>query len=207
MPANAQFIEQNHFLNLRSAKTMIDEIKYLPITDKSNDHITDFIKIFRKEENPDYAILINATWGSGKTFFIKNTLSMVQKDTDDDIDDEIYKLFYISLNGLKSTEEIDKRIAEHHLYLKMEMALRKAPNWEKTKKITKKIGIAAAFALSKVEAVGLKIDVTEFSLENLQIRKMLPISDMLFGKLVVFDDLERTTMEIEELLGLIAVFN
>ncbi len=45
---------------------------------------------YLKGKNTDYALMINSAWGSGKTFFIKNTLKTkiesivcpIQKDND-----------------------------------------------------------------------------------------------------------------------------
>lgn len=55
------------------------------------------LKIF-----PEYALLISGKWGTGKTFFIKNYL---EKEPHESI-----KFIKISLFGIKSVDEIHKKI-------------------------------------------------------------------------------------------------
>ncbi len=40
--------------------------------------LIDIIKKFVIQENTDFAILINGSWGSGKTFFLKNVVRLVR---------------------------------------------------------------------------------------------------------------------------------
>lgn len=73
--------------------------------------ITDYLK----DSDTDYALMINGAWGSGKTFFIKNTLKAeverivcpIQKNSDKE---GKYKQLYVSLYGVSSVEEIKERI-------------------------------------------------------------------------------------------------
>ncbi len=76
--------------------------------------ITDYLN----REETDYALMINGAWGSGKTFFIKNTLkSEIEKidylkegETKKSDENRKYKQVYVSLYGLSSIDEIKERI-------------------------------------------------------------------------------------------------
>lgn len=76
--------------------------------------ITDYLN----REETDYALMINGAWGSGKTFFIKNTLkSEIEKidylkegETKKTDENRKYKQVYVSLYGLSSIDEIKERI-------------------------------------------------------------------------------------------------
>lgn len=73
--------------------------------------ITDYLN----REETDYALMINGAWGSGKTFFIKNTLkSEIEKidchEGKKSDENRKYKLVYVSLYGISSIDEIKERI-------------------------------------------------------------------------------------------------
>ena len=66
-------------------------------------HIEEIFKEYLRKEATQYALLINGTWGSGKTFFWKTTLhAMVKKQE--------LKPLYISLNGLKTVEQLQQQL-------------------------------------------------------------------------------------------------
>jgi len=60
-------------------------------------HIKEIFTEYLKKETTQYALLINGTWGSGKTFFWKTTLQAIVKKQE-------LKPLYIPLNGLKTIE-------------------------------------------------------------------------------------------------------
>ena len=59
-----------------------------------NNHITSFLSEYyiHTEKPLDYAVLLNGSWGAGKTWFIKDFL---KKNNDDD------KFLYVSLYGIE----------------------------------------------------------------------------------------------------------
>lgn len=57
---------------------------------------------YLKQENTDFALLLTAKWGVGKTYYVKEYLKKPENK-------EI-KTAYISLYGLSSTKEIDSQI-------------------------------------------------------------------------------------------------
>lgn len=62
----------------------------------------------------DYAVMIDGTWGCGKTYFVLKTLKTKLKEHEEKKAKSIkgYKkrnVIYISLYGVKSTEDISKK--------------------------------------------------------------------------------------------------
>ena len=81
----------------------------------NNFHISSFLNVYLDEViEPDYAVLITGSWGSGKTYFIQNYLKMRGnlKVYDPFTENEKYAIVYVSLFGLKSKEEIDDKILD-----------------------------------------------------------------------------------------------
>ena len=59
----------------------------------------------------NYAVLIDGQWGCGKTYFIKNILMKELSDHIEQNKNQDYKnIIYISLYGIKNTNEISKQI-------------------------------------------------------------------------------------------------
>ena len=128
------------------------------------------------KESPDYAVLINGHWGAGKTFFIKKFL----KDKDDFI--------YISLYGLSSIDEIYTRICEVSL---LKMAEYK----------TGKGGVKFA-----EKAFTFVKPISRFFNININAQDLEALCSFTKDKLIIFDDLERSSMDIRETLGFINRF-
>src|SRR5690348_12773545 len=69
------------------------------------------IKEYLQKSDTDYAILVNGNWGSGKTYFLKQTLSSaVSKIALDSSKKEHFELVYISLYGLSSSADLEKAL-------------------------------------------------------------------------------------------------
>ena len=90
-----------------------------------HNNILKAIKSYYNQKNTDYAILLNGCWGTGKTFFVENTL---KKDA---IIDKNCKVISISASGINDVDSFIKNI-----YLRI--ALEKLPSYKKRKKIYKK---------------------------------------------------------------------
>ena len=173
--------------------------------------ITDYLN----REETDYALMINGAWGSGKTFFIKNTLkSEIEKidyswngnkkswiwwknnyfKNNNIGENRKYKQVYVSLYGLSSIDEIKERIfyATYPSYKwvefissKISLALDGIPNSIPISKPIK--GIKGLFNKNDVEK--LKDKFTTYN-----------------DKILFFDDLERIDQEkidINTVLGYI----
>ena len=86
--------------------------------ENSNKHIEEFLDDYlNKEQSPDYAVLITGCWGSGKTYFIRQFLEKqgaagkdVVKKPDWLNGFEKYTVVYVSLFGMKTREDINKKI-------------------------------------------------------------------------------------------------
>lgn len=66
-------------------------------------HIQDIFKDYLLNRNNQYALLINGTWGTGKTFFFESKLKLIAEE-------KKKKIIYISLNGHSSIDSIEKAI-------------------------------------------------------------------------------------------------
>ena len=59
---------------------------------------------YLKAESPEYAIMINGEWGSGKTYYIRNQI--LQDMANEEEEAQPLKILYASANGVKSIEEL-----------------------------------------------------------------------------------------------------
>lgn len=135
---------------------------------------TELLKDYCYQNNVDYAYLLNGNWGVGKTYYVRNTLRKVDSISD--------KIIYVSLFNVSTWMEVVAALY-HELY----QSLSKAGN------------ILRPFISNIPNG---KINYIYSSLSEL-IKPFLDdlIVDELKDKLVVFDDLERTQIPIEILLG------
>lgn len=150
--------------------------------------LNDYIRV----DKPGYAVFIKGIWGCGKTFFIKEWLKDLEKKG-------IFctlKPIYVSLYGMSSTVQIDeeiKRVVSPFLYGKT------------MKNVSKLIDVGLSAAL-RIDMGMIKDDDM-----NMQFKCSIdPKSLFCIGnqkkegkRLVVFDDLERSKMDISEVLGYI----
>ncbi|AQR60283.1 hypothetical protein BZG35_00400 [Brevundimonas sp. LM2] len=128
-----------------------------------------------------YAVLLEGPWGSGKTFFIQRYLELVNQP-----------YIYVSMFGVASASEIDDQILRQiHPIL--------------TSRPVRLAGIVAKGILKGT----LKIDLNDDGKDDGTISSTLPdvkISDFAknaAGRILVFDDLERASMKIPDVLGYI----
>ena len=149
----------------------------------SDEKIIKIILEYVKDVRYNQAILIDGEWGSGKTYFIENKLiGELKKKTDK-------KTIYISLYGITDTNQIINEIYMSSLETFFDDKIKK----DSGGKIIKGINIA-----SKLLATGMKF----FNLDKNDLPKpndIMSIKDAI----IVFDDLERCSIEINELLGFI----
>lgn len=150
----------------------------------TGDHIQDIFNDYLKAENTQYAIMINGSWGSGKTHFWKEKLHplVLRKNL---------KPIYISLNGISKIEGL-----EYQMLLGLTPYISNSEN-KVIKSSTKFIGNAAN-AVTKFFTRS-----SSFS----DIFKGVVIDNLNYsGKIICFDDLERCQIPIEEVLGFINNF-
>lgn len=160
-------------------------------------YIVESIKDFIKQEQTSYAVLINGAWGSGKTHFWENNLikeieeiPIIQENSDD-----TYKHVYISLYGLSNVDEVRKKLLLN-LYLYKSKEEENKFNPFKNEKVIK-VGSIVLSGLKDAKLFG--VSANSFKLETTDIQKLINLSDVVF----CFDDLERSSIPINELLGYI----
>ena len=139
----------------------------------ANQHIDDYLAFYAAfPQPPRFAVMLDGRWGIGKTHLLTKFLERVK--TPD------YKPVYVSLNGLKSSEEIDKA-----LFKAMHAVLG-----------NKFFGAALSLGRSGMKALqGVSVDVD-----------LLDLVNRYTADLYVFDDLERCEMPIGQVLGYINAF-
>lgn len=145
-----------------------------------------YIKNYLENDKTQSAIMLTAPWGAGKSYYIKNNLTKFLEKN---------KLSYaiVSVYGLSSIAEINKE-----LFLEIK--------FQKSKKLSKHL---AAFGKSLATgAIGIgktllknvaKIDI-DFDLAEPNYKKLYDLVN-LKDKLIIFEDIERTGVNIIEFLG------
>ncbi len=153
-----------------------------------NKHIEKYFDYyFDGEKNFEYAVLLNGAWGSGKTWFIKE---YIQKQ-----ESKGKKVAYISLNGLSKTSDIDDEIFR---CIHPKLASKGAKILGKVAKGTLK----AAFRFDW-DSDSKPDGQVSVSVPNIELPDYLKITSKF---ILVFDDLERCKLKIEEVLGYINYF-
>ena len=158
---------------------MIRKIKgsIMTVSDLNN-----YIKHYIEKDKTQMAIMLTGVWGSGKSYYIKNELvPYLQNEIN-------ITCIVVSLYGIDSLSDISKNIY-------MELRL---PNFSKNTE-----GMATGRLITKsvikniVGVVGLSIDIPDEDLKNLY--KSVDLTD----KLLILEDLERSNIDISQILGFV----
>lgn len=158
--------------------------------------LNDYLQI----DNPGYGVMIKGDWGCGKSFFVKQWMKSLEGGADSEEHEEFVNLkpIYVSLNGVTNTTQIDE-------------AIKREISPILHGKFMKGVGKALKFAASV--ALRFNVDANgDNSPEQMVCTidpKMLLECDptKVRGKrILIFDDLERAMMPIEETLGYINYF-
>ena len=138
-----------------------------------------YIKNYLLNDKTQRAIMLTAPWGSGKSYYIKNSLCPFLLENELD-----YAI--VSLYGLKEIKEVSK-----NLYLEVRA---KKLNGKSEKLATGKI-IGKTLLKGVASFFGVDLSQSEQDLQNLY--ESIDLSN----KLIIFEDLERTGIDIGEFLG------
>lgn len=151
-----------------------------------NEHITEFLDYYVELKAPQYAVMLKGKWGSGKTFFIDSYKK--------NLEEKKMKYIYISLYGVSDLDEIETKFFEvlHPILA------------------NKKTVLAGKIAKGLLKAT-LKIDLDGDEKADGSLSSQLPSlekSDLLNTEnhILIFDDLERCSMDINNILGYINYF-
>lgn len=142
-------------------------------------NIEEIFKNYLSVPNTQYAILINGSWGCGKTHLWKFRLDHIAKEN--------FKTIYLSLNGISKIEDLDRQ-----LFIKLLPFFNNQEN-RAIKNFTKLFGNL----LNKISIASLKVNWFE-------VFNGLSIDAFDFSTyLICFDDLERCKIPMKEVLGYI----
>jgi len=151
-----------------------------------NHHITKYLNYYLDlKNNPEFAILLRGKWGSGKSWYIN-----------DFINNSDYNFIYVSLNGITSYKEIeDSFLQQLHPIL-----------------ASKGMKIAGKLLKGLIKTT-IKIDLDNDNQSDGSITSSIP-NDIelpsyfknLQDRILIFDDLERCSIEIDNILGYITQF-
>lgn len=139
------------------------------------------------EKAPEYAVLLTGVWGSGKTWFITDFLEKYFSDKK--------KYIYVSLHGVQSFQNIEDEFFRNlHPFLSSKPA---------------RLGINIIKGLLKT-SIKLDLDGQHKADASISIGnptdKLFDKSKIPDGVVLVFDDLERCSIPIADLLGYINHF-
>jgi hypothetical protein len=156
------------------------------LTDKE---IIDLIVEYVTDKRYKQAVLIDGDWGSGKTFFVQEKLIESLKTNVESGAENKKNVLYVSLYGIESFSQIIDDIYAVNLEIFFDSKLGHGTG--------KKIGKGINFT-SKLMATGMKY----FNLDKDDLPKL---SDMIEVKnsIIIFDDLERCSIDTNQLLGFI----
>ena len=153
--------------------------------------IIDEILRYLHDDSYNYAVLFDGEWGSGKTYFVNNTLTKIIEKQESDLETS-RKVQYISLYGCKAISDVQENIA-----------------WSFAEDARKVIQDKNNFGTTG-QKVSNNILLSSKKIGNAILKKFLPnmplyeiASDWLnLGSFIfVFDDLERCDCPINEVFG------
>lgn len=146
------------------------------------DEINEFIKNYLDSENYQGAIMLKAPWGTGKSYYVNNDLLQFLRNNGN------YQSIIISLYGAKETSEISKSI---FIEAKFKGIKNNCFEVNSGKLIAKTIikGVTSFF--------GINIGISEQDLQKIY------SSIDLSNKLIILEDIERSQINIIEILGFV----
>lgn len=145
------------------------------------DELDAYIKDYTKNDKTNRAVMLTAPWGSGKTYYIKNELVPSLKR------DGIGTIL-VFLYGIESLAELSK-----NLYIEARA------KWINKKSEKREIGkiIAKTIVKNVVGHYGIDLSVDEKDMQKLY------ESVNLNKRLIILDDLERSRIDIVDVLGFV----
>jgi KAP family P-loop domain len=168
---------------------MTETTTFIDINAHVNRAITDYLEM---SPAPRYALCVTGEWGSGKTFLLKQQIAKLESSG--------RPVAYVSLNGLTNTKQIDDALLDQFFPV-----LR-----------NKNLKVASRLLNGVIKGV-LKVDIEKvFDVDSKALDGSLDLSmptsklDEFLSKtndsILFFDDIERSKLSIEEVLGYINYF-
>ena len=150
----------------------------------TNDELNKYILHYLTEDKTNTAIMLTGDWGTGKSYYIQNSLKPFLEDKANGE----HRCIVVSLYGMKSIEEISKAI-----YFECRA------KWLGGTTEGKTAGKIVAKTVLKGVTQILGVDLSQ---SDQDLQKLYESID-LTGKLIVLEDLERSGIDIFEVLGYI----
>lgn len=151
-------------------------------------HIEEYLNYYVSlDKSPRFAVLISGSWGSGKTWFVKD---FIEKGATNNS-----RFLYVSLYGLSKTAEIDDQF-----FQQLHPVLASKP-FSISTKLIKAFG-KGALRLD-FDGDGKKDGSVNVEIPNFEMPKFLSDVD---SRVLVFDDFERSKIPLEDLMGYINYF-
>ena len=146
----------------------------------TKDQLNEYILHYINEDKTGSAIMLTAPWGSGKTYYIQNNLIPFLKEKDNK------KCIVVSLYGIKNLYELSKAI-----YLECRLKL--------LNKDSEKIAVGKLAVSTVVKGVAsfFNVDLSKSEEDLKDLYESIDLSD----KLIILEDLERSKIDITEVLG------
>lgn len=147
----------------------------------TNDELNNYILHYLTEDKTNSAIMLTGAWGTGKSYYIQHTLTPYLLENGD------HPCIVVSLYGIKNTVEISKAI-----YMACRLGFLTKERHE---------GVAAALAASRTIIKGVTsffgVDLSQSDEDMESLFESIDLS----GKLIVLEDLERSGIDVLEVLG------
>ena len=151
-----------------------------------NEHLVDFLDYYTALDDPQYAVLLDGSWGSGKTWFIKNYIENHTKNPEN--------FLYVSLYGVHTFDDL-----EADLYAQLNPFLG-----------SKTVRFGRVLLRGALKAT-LKFDLFGDDKPDIDVAATIPTDRIqklaLEAKhVLVLDDLERSELSITQILGYVNQF-
>lgn len=174
----------------------------------SLDGLAEYIQNYLENDKTHSALMLTGPWGIGKSFFIKNTLAeKLSKSNHDIIIISLYgvktiadlnRSLYLELRARKAIKKISAKIKKKDNATRRNKQSNKLLNWVRSHG---REVISGTFLVSKTIIKGVagffhvSVELSEKDMEKLF------ASINLDGKLIVLEDLERSSIDIIEIMG------
>lgn len=153
-----------------------------------NEHIEQYLDYYcGLKVSPEYGVLLKGAWGAGKTWFIKKYIKKLEGQK--------RKCIYVSLYGVATTNEIED------LFFQQLHPILSSKGMELTSKILK--GVLKATIKVDLDGDGKADGAVGAQIPDVNFPDYLKDTG---NCILIFDDLERCKMEIDNILGYINHF-
>ena len=163
-----------------------------------NENISQFLSKYLSNPDPRYAVMLKGKWGCGKSFFIQKWIEKYKSELDNG--GAVLEPIYVSLYGLTNTSQITTvidRVLHPYIYSKG------AETLKKVMKVAGKLMLNTSIDFNKDGKDDISMAAT---LDSLALLGSKEKNAEIGTKFIVFDDLERSLIDMKLLLGYINNF-